>query len=313
MPVGSENTRIPTRSWLLTAPVLLLAAVPFVANFRAASRAKHTFTRQWAADLLNTVEPYGILVTEGDNDTFPLWYAQEVEGVRRDVIVACSCLLETDWNVRDVIRRQIYSYDTATGPAIYRGVQWPHPSGPPLHLTMAQADGIPGYIELSEARTFVKDSIVATIRPGVLSRAQLVILQFIKDSFPERPIYFSSRATADALGLTKYVVTQGLAAKLSARVIVASRDTMSTPLGLLDVPRTRALWTTVYKGQDALIHEGQWVDKASVGIPYHYVLVGYYLAAALEQHGDTATAQQLIQQVQKIAQAAGLDQAKRGT
>ena len=312
MAAGSDTVRIPTRAWLLTAPILLLAAVPLVANFRAASRAKHTFTRQWAADLLNTVEPYGILVTEGDNDTFPLWYAQEVEGVRRDVVVACSCLLETDWNVRDVIRRPIYPYDEAAGPAIYRGVNWPRPSGPPLHLTMAQADGIPPYLDLTEPRTFVKDSIVATIRPGILSRGQLVILQFIKDSFPERPIYFSSRATPDALGLTKYVLTQGLAQKLLTHAATASGDIISTPLGMLDVPRTRALWTTVYEGQDALIHEGQWVDRASVGIPYHYVLVGYYLASALEQRGDHTTAESMMRVVQQIAHASGLDQAKQG-
>lgn len=309
---GGDTTRIPTRAWLLTAPILLVAVIPLLANFRAASRAGQTFTRDWAVDLLNSVEPYGILVTEGDNDTFPLWYAQEVEGVRRDVVVACSCLLETDWNVRDVIRRPIYPYDVASGPAIYRNAIWQRPSGPPLHLTTVQADGIPPYIDLQQPRTFVKDSIVATIRPGILSRGQLVILQFIKDSFPERPIYFSSRATPDALGLSGHIITQGLAQKLVMRTPTATRDTVSTPLGLMDLPRTRALWTAVYHGPAALIREGQWIDRASVGIPYHYVLVGYYLATAVEQHGDAALADRIMQQVQSVARAAGLDQSRQG-
>ena len=122
-----RQRRIPTRSWLLASPVLLLAVVPLFVNFRPASRANHYFTRDWAADLLNTVEPYSILVTDGDNDTFPLWYAQEVEGIRKDVVVACSCLLETDWNVRDIIRRPIYPYDAAAGPAIFRSGTGPSP------------------------------------------------------------------------------------------------------------------------------------------------------------------------------------------
>jgi hypothetical protein len=301
------------RPWILTAPILLLAAIPLLVNFRSASRARQTFTRDWAADLLNSVEPYGVLITEGDNDTFPLWYAQEVEGIRRDVVVACSCLLETDWNVRDVIRRPIFPYDAAAGPAIYRATAWRRPSGPPLHLTMAEADAIPSYIQLQHAEVFTKDSIVATLRPGILSRGQLVILRFIKDSFPERPIYFSSRNTPEALGLAAHVITQGLAQKLVMRTAAPSADIVQTPLGLIDVPRSLALWTTVYRGPLELAREEQWVDRASVGIPYHYVLVGYYLANTLEQRGDHATAARLLRQVQEMAHAAGLESQSRGT
>ena len=94
------------RSWIASSPLLLLAVVPSIANASSASRARHHTTRNIAADLLNSVEPYGVLVTVGDNDTFPLWYAQEVEGIRRDVIVANTSLLNTDWYVRQIIRRQ---------------------------------------------------------------------------------------------------------------------------------------------------------------------------------------------------------------
>jgi hypothetical protein len=109
----------------VAAPAMLLAVVPLFANWSSASRAHQTTTRNVAADLLNSVEPYGVLITVGDNDTFPLWYAQEVEGIRRDVTIANTSLLGTDWYARQLIRRPIYEFDAAHGPAIYRARPWP--------------------------------------------------------------------------------------------------------------------------------------------------------------------------------------------
>ena len=68
-------------------------------NWDDHDRSRRATAVEMAANYLNSVGPGGMLVTHGDNDTFPLWYAQEVEGVRTDVRVVNTSLLGTDWYI----------------------------------------------------------------------------------------------------------------------------------------------------------------------------------------------------------------------
>jgi hypothetical protein len=316
--VGDETRDLPRRrSWLLSAPVLAVALVPLFANWASASRRGQTDTADFAADLLNSVEPYGILITAGDNDTFPLWYAQEVEGVRRDVIVACLSLLNTDWYVRQMLRRPIYEYDSLRGPAIYRGKVWKKPSGPPLKLTMAEADAVPPAIELSSAQTFRKEGtdILVNIPPrqfdgfAGLERADIFVLYMIRDAFPERPFFFS-RTTGgyvEELGFAPYSVTTGLARNLMpTRPVAGNGITAVEGEGWFDVETTRKLWETVFKGPRSIAERKLWVDRPSAGIPFLYIRTGLILSAALSELGKKDEAAKIRASVDAIAKATQL-------
>ena len=78
----------------LCVPVLMAAQ-----NWDDHDRSNRRTAVEMATNYLNSVGENGILVTHGDNDTFPLWYAQEVENVRPDVRICNTSLLGTDWHI----------------------------------------------------------------------------------------------------------------------------------------------------------------------------------------------------------------------
>ncbi len=86
---------------VLVAPILMVTQ-----NWNDHNRSHHTAARDYAHNFLESVDQNAIIFTYGDNDTYPLWYAQEVEGIRTDVRVVNLSLIAVDWYI-DLLRYQM--------------------------------------------------------------------------------------------------------------------------------------------------------------------------------------------------------------
>jgi len=297
---GSERSR-----WATATPILAVALIPLLANNQTASRRGETLARDFAIDLLQSVEPYGILITAGDNDTFPLWYAQEVERVRPDITLANLSLMNTRWHLRQLRRRETPRFDLSTAAAIWGAdrpagagsalAEWRRPTTPVFDLSEAQLDSLPEVMRVERGAGMQFDSMQVVLGQDYLLLQDMATLFLIKDNLGKRPIYFSWSDGAypdQTFGLTPYLVSQGLVRKLLPVPAQASDSIVLTPgMGYVDLPRTRELIWKVYHWRSvARDRPSGWVDTPSSSILNLYSIVYRGASAALGKQSLAAEA-----------------------
>lgn len=104
---------VPEKVSAVAVTIACMLAVPTIMakeNWDDHDRSQRYTARDFARNYLESCAPNAILFTNGDNDTFPLWYVQEVEGIRTDVRVVNLSLLNTDWYI-DQMKRKAYLSD----------------------------------------------------------------------------------------------------------------------------------------------------------------------------------------------------------
>ncbi|MDM8002326.1 MAG: DUF2723 domain-containing protein [Bacteroidota bacterium] len=241
----------------VVASVLTFAAVPVVMgsqNWDDHDRSGRYLARDVAFNYLNTCAPNAIIFTGGDNDTFPLWYAQEVEGVRTDVRVCNLMLLNTDWYIDqmkykaytseplpislpkelyyDGVNNQLAVFERVKEPATAKEVMKFITSGSDVSKLKIYGEDL-WYIPTRTIRIPVDSAKVlanGTVRPedadkivpyidinlkgSWIMKNQLLVLDILANNNWDRPIYFVAGQTEDALGLEEYFQLEGLAYRL---------------------------------------------------------------------------------------------------
>jgi Protein of unknown function (DUF2723) len=295
-------------SRLIAPALLLVAVVPLVLNWSKASRRHGPDARlaaDFAYDLLNSAPPYGILFTYGDNDTFPLWWAQEVEGIRQDVTVVCLALANTDWYMRQLRDNPVRRVDPAQVPALWRNRIPAAPPAWPVHgMTDSMiASAMNGYL--------VNDSTEVRLGPvtrrlaagSVLYPNDIVSMSIVQHNAGKRPVVWSVTAGTGFAGLRDYVVQRGLGFELQT----SRPDTTSPDLDLrrlagapLHLPDTEALAYGTYRYAGLLEYGATGLDPTSASAAASLALPPVQLVYAYESRGDRERMKRAISLASKL-------------
>lgn len=221
---------------LLVSPVLLLAQ-----NYDDHDRSGRYSARDLARNYLESCEPDAILFTHADNDTYPLWYCQEVEGIRRDVRVVVMPYLSAEWYIQQ-LQRKIYQneplkmsvplekYQSGQVDYVYvvPKIETEQSMSDVLEFVASDSSQTKLTVESGEQISYIPVNKVRIESPNqepvhiefnkrAINRGDLAFWDIISSNRGRRPICFSSWVDPEEHGLKNNLIFDGLVYRLTGQ------------------------------------------------------------------------------------------------
>ena len=198
---------------LIPAAVLSSHIYPGYSNFQLHDRSKNWISYDYAINTLESCEKNAVLFTHGDNDTYPLWYIQHVEGIRKDVAVINLSILNAPWYIKQlrdsgtkipVAYQDDYIDNILGGTTLrsYKSLLWT-PYSKEVTIAGLTWKMPPTYIT-SDGKS------------GILSVSSLMTAHIIGEVNWSRPIYFSTYVDpSKMIGLLQFMSMEGMVFRLT--------------------------------------------------------------------------------------------------
>ncbi len=207
--------------------IILIPGVMLFANYHDHDRSGNYVAWDMAYNMLQSCEQNAVLFTNGDNDTYPLWYLQEVEGVRQDVAVANLALLNTPWHIkqlrdsRPVGERFLKLSDAQVDELAYGLQDW-----------QEQKVRIPVKNDPQNNTGFIEWNLKPTYAGQALKTQDLMVLRILNDAQWRIPVYFAvTVGNENRIGLEEYLGMEGLVFRVNShKKSLIDREKMETNL-----------------------------------------------------------------------------------
>ena len=261
----------------LLAAGLLVPLRLFSFNFDEHDRAGNYVPWDYSYNILETCEPDAILFTNGDNDTYPLWYLQIVEGIRRDVRIVNLSLLNTDWYIRQLrdgepkLRIDLTDNDLSQmAPILWPAKQIVKFEFQPGALA-AYLREQPDVARKAAETNFMVFEVSPTLSGKAIRPQDLMIFHIIQNNAWRKPIYFAITVpSSNYIGLDSFFRLDGMAYKL-----IPFKNPPLFPA------RMEEKLFSVFRYRN-LDNPGVFYDRQTVGLLQNYRTIAYSLIKEYE-------------------------------